>query len=204
MWLIVLFDNIFTFLLFLYNTLEYIYTLKICSCKLSYKNIKIRKVDFMKTENCVNEKLISEEEKEKLVRISMNERYGGMILCGLLCGIRKNEVIALTENDVDFNSNTILINKVYDKGISSVRDRIVSMPDIVAEKIKETIGYNHKSPDSLNAEKLIFPDFKGGYLSDHFIYRWLDETALKAGIHQHIPFHTLRRYYLNAMHEIDE
>lgn len=73
------------------------------------------------------------------------------------CGLREGEMLALTENDIDFKNQTLSVNKTYmflngEDHISSPKTessiRIVSLPDFLCDELKEYLAllYNQK-PD---------------------------------------------------------
>lgn len=54
---------------------------------------------------------ISEEQKALILRTWQGHRMGPAVLVMLLCGLRRGEIIALTWNDVDFESRTVSVTK---------------------------------------------------------------------------------------------
>ena len=57
------------------------------------------------------ENYISEDEQKHLLEALESNELQGIILLGLMCGVRLGEAMALQTNDMDFNRMNIKINK---------------------------------------------------------------------------------------------
>lgn len=85
---------------------------------------------------------LEEYEREWIISSSHRAKRAAMI--AMFCGLRRGEMTALTWNDIDFNNNTININKSYDFKSKSLKlpktdagIRTVPMPQILADFLKE-------------------------------------------------------------------
>ena len=57
------------------------------------------------------ENYISEDDQKHLLNALESNELQGIILMGLMCGVRLGEAMALQTNDIDFNRMNIKINK---------------------------------------------------------------------------------------------
>ncbi len=113
-------------------------------------------------------------------------------------GIREGELLALTSDDIDFKEKTVSINKTYmvikgkriittPKTIKS--NRLVKMPDFLAEELKEYIS---RIPNLKNKDRIFEP------VSKSFLYRHIKNGAKKAGIPL-IRVHDLRHSHASLL-----
>lgn len=122
--------------------------------------------------------------------------YGFQIL--YWCGLRVGELLALTPTDIDFEKNTIRINKTYSRGKGGV-DRItepktktsirtVTMPENVKEELKEYINHLYEIDDNTR----LFPYTK------YFFEARIKKGADEAGLEQ-IRVHDLRHSHVSLL-----
>ncbi len=116
------------------------------------------------------------------------------------CGIREGELLALTPADFDFERNTVTINKSYQriKGRDVITDpktpksnRVIKMPDFLAEEIQEYIKqlYNIKDTDRL---------FE---ISKSYLKREMERGSKAAGV-KRIRIHDIRHSAISLLIEM--
>ena len=146
---------------------------------------------------------LTAEECNKLFEVAKvkNEKLYLVLLTSIVTGMRQGEVLALTWDDVDFNSNTISVNKTYSKGVlgkpktnSSIRT--VKISPKLAHLLKE-----HKlkaKPSNLN---LVFSNEAGNYIdSRNLVNRFFKPCLKEAGL-KDITWHELRHSCITALAE---
>jgi integrase len=116
------------------------------------------------------------------------------------CGLRLGELLALTPADFDFNKNTVTVSKSYQRisGEDVVTEpktqksnRVVKMPDFLAEEIKEYIGSLYKCEQ----EDRIFP------ISKSYLHHEMDRGSKEAGV-KRIRVHDLRHSHVSHLIEL--
>lgn len=94
--------------------------------------------------------ILTEEEDRLLIKCSKEHKYGLFFLLIRYTGIRKEEVAAIEIKDIDFNNNTIHINKAISyattnkgkiKNTKNNKDRYVYILDIFKEQLQEKVKY---------------------------------------------------------------
>lgn len=116
------------------------------------------------------------------------------------CGIREGELLALTAGDFDFEHSTVTINKSYQRidGRDVITDpkttksnRVIKMPDFLAEEIKTYISkiYGLKKNDRI---------FN---ISKNYLHREMTRGADEAGI-KRIRIHDLRHSHISLLIEM--
>lgn len=166
------------------------------------------------------ENYISEEEQKRLITALENDNLQGIILMGLMCGVRLGEAMALQVNDIDFNNMNIKIKKsvkyvwtgernkngkkIYENKVtipktkSSIRE--VPLPamlkpvlkDLIKENMKNKLKYGELYYDN----KLIFCKENGDYLDNKKPNRHLKIALKKAEIDSDIHYHSLRHIFI--------
>lgn len=166
------------------------------------------------------ENYISEEEQKRLITALENDNLQGIILMGLMCGVRLGEAMALQVNDIDFNNMNIKIKKsvkyvwtgernkngkkIYENKVtipktkSSIRE--VPLPamlkpvlkDLIKENMKNKLKYGELYYDN----KLIFCKENGDYLDNKKPNRHLKIALKKAKIDSDIHYHSLRHIFI--------
>lgn len=166
------------------------------------------------------ENYISEEEQKQLITALENDNLQGIILMGLMCGVRLGEAMALQVNDIDFNSMNIKIKKsvkyvwtgernknekkIYENKVtipktkSSIRE--VPLPamlkpvlkDLIKENMKNKLKYGELYYDN----NLIFCKENGDYIDNKKPNRHLKIALKKAEIDSDIHYHSLRHIFI--------
>lgn len=166
------------------------------------------------------ENYISEDEQKRLITALEGDKLQGIILIGLMCGVRLGEAMALQVNDIDFNNMNIKIKKsvkyvwtgeidkagkkIYENKVtipktkSSIRE--VPLPamlkpilkDLIKENMKNKLRYGELYYDN----KLIFCKENGDYLDNKKPNRHLKIALKKAKIDSDIHYHSLRHIFI--------
>lgn len=164
---------------------------------------------------------ISEDEQKVLIKALKDDELEGIILLGLLCGLRLGEAMALQNKDIDFDNRIVNINKSvkyvwtgeYDKKTknkiyeykltipktkASVRE--VPLPSMIIPIIKNLIKKN-KENKLLYGElyfnnNLIFCKDHGEYIDSKKPNRHLKAALKRAKIETDIHFHSLRHIFI--------
>ena len=166
------------------------------------------------------ENYISEDEQKRLITALDGDKLQGIILIGLMCGVRLGEAMALQINDIDFNSMNIKIKKsvkyvwtgerdkagkkIYENKVtipktkSSIRE--VPLPamlkpilkDLIKENMKNKLKYGELYYDN----KLIFCKENGDYLDNKKPNRHLKIALKRAKIDSDIHYHSLRHIFI--------
>lgn len=58
---------------------------------------------------------LSHEQEDKFITACQNCKYGDLYLVALYQGLRKGEILGITDKDIDFENNTLTINKAINK-----------------------------------------------------------------------------------------
>lgn len=166
------------------------------------------------------ENYISENEQKLLIKALDGDKLEGIILLGLMCGLRLGEAMALQTTDINFKTNTIKINKsvkyvwtgeltkdnkkVYENKVTipktkkSIRE--VPLPSIVVPIIKELMKENLENKLKLGElyfdNKLIFCKENGDYIDNKKPNRHLKTALKRAGIETNIHYHSLRHIFI--------
>lgn len=97
-----------------------------------------------------NERMpITKEQYKKILEIALNHKYGLFILILRYCGLRSEEAVALTVNDVDFQNKKLIINKAVSlaknqpikKATKNLKSRKIPIPNFLIDRLKERIIY---------------------------------------------------------------
>lgn len=166
------------------------------------------------------ENYITEEEQKKLVTILNNSKLEGIILAGLMCGLRLGEAMAITEDDINFDTRTIRINKsvkyvwtgeytkdnkkVYEYRVSIPKTkssvRSVPFPSSLVPVLKSIITKNKENKLKLGElyfdNKIVFCKDNGEYIDSKQPNRQLKAALKKAGINKDINYHSLRHIFI--------
>lgn len=152
----------------------------------------------------------------ELLKCLDGEKYETEIKLAILLGLRRGEVLGLKEEDVDFESHSILIqrqvnitNDRYDadddspcyglRGLKSeTSNRLLYMSDEIEEIIKKRIEYNHKQKamlgDEYHDQGLICCKANGSLIGSDTLYRNFKKILRKYNLPD-IRFHDLRHSY---------
>lgn len=113
------------------------------------------------------------------------------------CGIREGELLALTKDDIDFEGNTITINKSYQRiGKEDIitepktpkSNRIIALPNFLCEELKEYISHIYDNGR-------IFP------LTKQALYREMIRGSSQSGVKK-IRVHDLRHSHASLLIEL--
>ncbi len=116
------------------------------------------------------------------------------------CGIREGELLALTPADFDFEKKTVSINKSYQRidkrdivtdPKTPKSNRVIKMPDFLAEEIQEFIGqvYGIKPSDRL---------FE---ITKHYLLHEMERGCKASGV-KRIRIHDLRHSHISLLIEM--
>lgn len=132
-------------------------------------------------------------------------KYQAIINLAIATGLRRGELLALEWSDIDFENNTLTVNKAYyytpEKGSftkspkTETSKRVVSIPPAVVDILKE-----HKKQQTKNRLALgelwtqtnrIFTAYNGKPMFPDTISSWLPKFLKRNGL-PHLSFHGLR------------
>lgn len=112
-----------------------------------YKNVAfgITTPKFQKGER----KPLTQIEDKRVLNFALTHKYGLFILVLRYCGLRPEEAVALTINDIDLKSKKITVNKAVSlarnqpikKPTKNLKNRKVPIPDFLLALLKERISY---------------------------------------------------------------
>lgn len=112
-----------------------------------YKNVAlgIKTPKFQKNER----KPLTQIEDEKVLNFALSHKYGLFILVLRYCGLRPEEAVALTVDDIDLVNKKIRINKAVSlarnqpikKPTKNLKNRSVPIPNFLLELLKTRVSY---------------------------------------------------------------
>lgn len=186
------------------------------------KNNPVVGIVYPKNHEVIEDKIhyITESEQRALIKALQSDKAEGIILLGLMCGMRLGEAMALQESDIDFDNRVIKINKsvklvwtgektkdnkrIYKNRVTipktktSIRE--VPFPSILVPLLKGLIKKNKESKLKYGElyfdNKLIFCKEHGEYIDNKQPNRRLKATLKRAGIDADIHFHSLRHIFI--------
>jgi len=160
--------------------------------------------------------VLTPEEQKKLVNCCLEHRWDTIILLTLYSGMRLGEVLGLTWKDINFEKNSIRINKqlsrLRDYNGSTFRtkldlraetktsssNRTIYIAPVIMEKLKEHKERQDKHRKSLgkayNNLNMVFAREDGNYVDPGTFRDHYKNTLTKAGI-GHKTFHSLRHTF---------
>lgn len=163
---------------------------------------------------------ITEEEQKALINALKGDKLEGIILVGLMCGLRLGEAMALQIDDIDFEKRLIKINKsvkfvwtgernkdnkkIYENRVTTPKTkksiREVPFPTILVPVLKSLIKTNKENKLKYGSmyfdNKLIFCKEHGDYLDSKQPNRRLKYALKQAGITSNIHYHSLRHIFI--------
>ncbi|MDU4855072.1 MAG: tyrosine-type recombinase/integrase [Clostridioides difficile] len=191
----------------------------------SINKIKYNPVEgiiYPKNHDVIDEKenYISEEEQKAFISALEGDKLQGIILIGLMCGLRLGEAMALQVNDIDFNNMIINITKsvkyvwtgektkegkkIYENRVTipktkkSIRE--VPLPSMLKPILKNLILKNMehrlKYGELYLDNNLIFCKDNGDYIDNKKPNRHLKNALKKAEIKSDIHYHSLRHIFI--------
>lgn len=103
----------------------------------------IKKIKFQKTERLP----LTIEQDKKVIKLALEHKYGLFILLIRYCGLRPEECVALTLNDIDIENKTININKAVSlaqnqpqlKSTKNLKNRILPIPDFLINLLRKQL-----------------------------------------------------------------
>lgn len=104
-------------------------------------------------------------------------------------GMRVSELVSVKTTDIDYKRGII---KVTGKGS---KERIVPVYDSLLVKIEEWLYIRHEYYIKDGDEGWLFPNRNGKQLTRQYIWSWVKEVCLMAGITKHVSPHTLRHCF---------
>lgn len=145
-------------------------------------------------------KFLTEFEVKKFISIIQQfpiTRYAPL-LTALYTGMRISELLALEWSDIDFETNTILVDKQFYRGklqstktLSSIRR--ISAPYVVIDVLKQL-----KSSNQIESN-IVFCGTTGYYLDQHkFVDNWFKKAVKELG-KEDFNFHALRHTYATLL-----
>lgn len=166
------------------------------------------------------ENYISEYEQKLLIKALRGDKFEGILLLGLMCGLRLGEAMALQEHDINYDKRVIKINKsvkyvwtgertkdnkkIYEYRVTipktkrSIRE--VPFSSMLIPILKSIIKKNKENKLKLGElyfdNKLIFCRENGEYIDSKQPNRHLKAALKKAKIDTDIHFHSLRHIFI--------
>ena len=92
----------------------------------------IKSIKFPKNER----RPLTKDEDIKVVELAKKNKYGLFILVLRFCGLRPEEAVALTIDDVDLDNSQLIINKA----VSLAKNRKVPIPDFLMDMLKKEVA----------------------------------------------------------------
>lgn len=166
------------------------------------------------------ENYITEDEQKALIKALQGDKLEGIILLGLMCGLRLGEAMALQEQDINFDTRVIKINKsvkyvwtgertkegkkIYENRLTIPKtkrsNREVPFPSMLVPIFKSLIKKNKENKLKLGElyfdNKLVFCRENGDYIDSKQPNRHLKAALKKANIETDIHYHSLRHIFI--------
>jgi integrase len=176
--------------------------------------------------NRINEvQPFSLEEQKKFIDVIEGHDLEVLFITALNTGLRQGELLALAWDDVDFNKNTIRVNKAI-KYISDVSkegrgkctitvqtpkseasNRTISIPDLLTKRLKKYLLQQKelqlKMANLYIDNKLVFCNIYGGYLDVSNVRKRFKKILVNNGFKER-KFHDLRHTYATRLFELKE
>ena len=168
----------------------------------------IKKIKYQKNERIP----LTVEQDKKVIQFALEHKYGLFILLIRYCGLRPEECVALTINDVDIENKTLNINKAVSlaqnqpqiKATKNLKNRILPIPDFLIDllqkqlKIQNENGSNFlfgKETDKLSMwTKQALKTHLNTFLND------LNKTIEKEEDKIHFSYYQLRHSYCTMLY----
>lgn len=194
------------------------YAIAINKIKLNPVNNIVYPSDFSVKEK--KEVFLTLKEQFTLIDGLKGDECEGIILTGLLCGLRRGEAMALTEDDVDLKNKTININKsvgyfwngeynskgkkIYEYIVTVPKTegsiRTIPLPELLIPVLESTIAKNKCKRERFGSEyykgKLLFCRDDGFYMDNKKPNRHLKSVLKKLKIDKDLNFHSLRHIFI--------
>lgn len=166
------------------------------------------------------ENYITEQDQKSLISALEGDELRGIILIGLMCGLRLGEAMALQVQDINFNNMSINVTKsvkyvwtgernkegkkIYENKVTipktkkSIRE--VPLPSMLKPILKSLIKKNMENKLKLGElyfdNNLIFCKENGDYIDNKKPNRHLKIALKKAEINSNIHYHSLRHIFI--------
>lgn len=97
-----------------------------------------------------NERIpLTQEEDKRVLALALAHKYGLFILILRYCGLRPEEAVALTIDDIDMLNKKIIVNKAVSlaknqptkKPTKNLKNRKIPIPDILLELLQQRLSY---------------------------------------------------------------
>ena len=162
---------------------------------------------------------LEQDDVEKFLKAIQGTPFECIYQVTLFTGMRQGEVLGLTWDCVDFEKNTLYINKQLQKSqkvggtyqlvpTKNGKSRLITVAASVTKLLRKQ--KSQQAQDQLlagpawnNTDNLIFTNQTGGHLTHVTIYKHFKKTVRNLGL-DHIRFHDLRHSYAVAMIENGE
>lgn len=176
-------------------------------------NVELPKVD--KKPQKIN--AFTKDEQATIIANLTMDPVDMLLYIGFSSGLRRGELFALTWDDcingaIAVNKQVVYITTIHKDGsrtrnreVTSPKtvgsNRIVPLPDKAIAKLKDykVILDNHFAEIEVD-NKLVFPDFKGGFMSQNRPARRLKSVCKKTGVKE-LPLHSTRHSYATRLFE---
>ncbi len=132
--------------------------------------------------------ILNISEIRKLLEATSNIKHKLILKLFYGCGLRVSEIVALKNEDINFEDDLIHIKLAKGK-----KDRFVSIPSSLKKDLK---NYS-----SLNDSKILFLSNRGGKLTGDSIRKIVRNSAKKAGIKRRVHPHLLRHSFATHLLE---
>lgn len=104
----------------------------------------IKSIKFPKNERSP----LTKDEDIKVIELAKKHKYGLFILVLRFCGLRPEEAVALTIDDVDLDNSQLIINKAVSlaknqpktKATKNLKNRKVPIPDFLVDMLKKEVA----------------------------------------------------------------
>lgn len=156
---------------------------------------------------------LEQEEISRFLEAIQGHAYELLFLVTLFTGMRQGEVLGLTWDCVDFQSNTLYINKQLQKSkkvggeyqlipTKSGKARLITVaPSVMAalkrQKVKQAQAQLCAGPAWENKEGFVFTNALGGHLAHFTVYKEFKKIVCSIGL-DNARFHDLRHSYAVA------
>lgn len=190
------------------------------------KSVVLPKEDEEKKLSKINEvQPFSLEEQKKFIDVIEGHDLEVLLITALNTGLRQGELLALTWDDINFDNNTIRVNKTVkyisdvskegrgNSGItvqtpkSEASNRTISIPDLLTKRLKK---YNLqqkelqlKMANLYIDNRLVFCNIYGGFLDSSNVRKRFKKILVNNGFKDR-KFHDLRHTYATRLFELKE
>lgn len=180
------------------------------------------KISLPKKQEKESIKVLTKEEQKLLEKECEKHRLGKAIILDLYSGMRQGELLALTWTDIDFENNTITINKQlqrlknFDENIpestslhinrytKTSSGRVISTSPKIMEMLKnykmEENKYKQMLGEAYRNKNLVFCKEDGNFIEPSTFQKFFKKCLKSAGIKQ-LNVHSMRHTFATRMLE---